>query len=689
MLQAVPLRFRMLRPRLHAWLLLALCLSAVYLWSKPVTAGTLVIEPGREAEILGLFQPYRLAESVTPEWKLWNVRIRAREVSVELKGQGVPAETCELGLRHEEESDERTFDHSQNFSFYFPQQPSPTCRAAVLKLVDAVKRNDHGTFWRHEVEEVKVDPRWNTAREVIQKDPLIRLAGFVALVVGMLTRELLRLPKRWRAGMLAMLCLGVLLRLTITPADAAFDAWPFARVPTIAALVWRGPILSVLSEHNRIFLTDIIYKVGLVFGLLGPAVVFMHAWRMLGSHRAAVFAGGMIAIWPSHLRFSHADGTFISSIVFSGMSFALAHDALRHPSRNWRWCALGLLVPVSLQTFQLRPLNQIFAVLLVAAALFLGEGIPRARRILVAGVVGLATAAISIPEFLKSYSKDLHHANASLVPSAISSFFSYQFNTLIRADITPPIGLVLAVVGAVTLWRTQRRVAVFLVSWLGLFFVTHSIIHPSSPLMQARYHLHLIVPFVLLAAAGLEALVRKHTRAGWAAACMLLMSPAIHLRFIQDLDVNQPAENAFLLPLRKSIPEGCTVLEYVGDRKSDSRMTRLGAVLSAGEETDFYNVVHVGRDDPKLAAEIIAARKQSCAMAYLGLACWIDGDPAKECVTLRRNSSRVVGELERDNHVYDENNYFANESRGRFSIGLYDLKADSGAAEPPKAVPQR
>ncbi|MEZ4373257.1 MAG: hypothetical protein R3B07_20710 [Polyangiaceae bacterium] len=685
----MPLRFRMLRPRLHAWLLLTLCLCAVYLWSKPVAAGTLVIEPGREAEILGLFQPYRLAESVTPEWKLWNVRIRAREVSVELKGQGDLAETCELGLRHAEESDQRTFDHSQNFSFYFPKPAGPTCRAALLKLVEAVKRNDHDTFWRHEVEEAKVDPRWVSAMEVIRKDPLIHLAGFVALVVGMLTRELLRLPKRWRAGMLALLCLGVLLRLTITPADAAFDAWPFSRVPTLAALIWHGPVISIVSEKSPIFLTDITYKVGLVFGLLGPAVVFMHAWRMLGSHRAAVFAGGMIAVWPSHLRFSHADGTFISSIVFSGMSFALAHDALRHPSRNWRWCALGLLVPVSLQTFQLRPLNQIFAVLLVAAALLLGEGIPRARRILVAGVVSLATIVVSIPAFLKSHSQDLHHANASLVPSAISSFFSYHYNTLIRADITPPIALVLAVVGAVTLWRTQRRVAVFLLSWLGLFFVTHSIINPNSPLMQARYHLHLIVPFVLLAAAGLEALLSKYARAGWAAACMLLVSPAIHLRFIQDLDVNQPAENAFLLPLRKSIPQGCTVVEYVGDRKADSRMTRLGAVRFQGEEAGFYRVLHIAGDDPKLGEEINAARKQSCAMAYLGLACWIDGDPAKACVTLRRSSSRVVDELERDNHVYDENNHFANKSRRRFSVGLYDLKGDSGAAEPPKAVPQR
>ncbi|MCA9642149.1 MAG: hypothetical protein KC492_15690, partial [Myxococcales bacterium] len=470
----MPRRSRLVRLSLCFWTLALL--SVAWLWSSPAAAGTLVIEAGREQEILGLFQPYRLAGDVTPEWKLWNVSIRAREVHVELKGEG--AEECELALRHQEESDSTTFDHSENFSFYFPKDPSPSCRTAGLKLAEAVKQNDHGVFWRHEVEVVQIDPRWLTAWQVVAYDPLLRFAGFVALLVGMLTRELLRLPSRWRAGMLGLLGLGVALRLTLTPADAAFDAWPFSREPTIAGLIWRGPLMGMVSEHTHIFLTDIIYKTGLVFGLLGPAVVFMHAWRMLGSHRAAVFAGGLIAIWPSHLRFSHADGTFISSIVFSGMSFALAHDALRHPSRNWRWCALGLLVPVSLQTFQMRPLNQIFAVLLVGAAMILGEGIPRARRFLVAGVVSLATVAIAVPRFLQAHSGDLSHASPELAVSAFQSFFSYHYNTLIRAEITPPIAVVLAVVGTVTLWRTQRRVAIFLLGWFALFFVTHSIINP-------------------------------------------------------------------------------------------------------------------------------------------------------------------------------------------------------------------
>ncbi|MCA9626843.1 MAG: hypothetical protein KC766_04235 [Myxococcales bacterium] len=671
----MPTPARLLRLRFVRWLWLGLSLIVCGLWSSSALAGTVVIEPGREKEVLALLEPFQLSQEVSPGWKLWNVVIRPREISLELHGPGDPPAKCLLGMRHFSERDSRTVGNSKNFSFYYATAPAAGCRAAGEKLMAAVRRNEEAGFWRHEVESREVAPEWMPTWEWVLQDPLFRLAGFVALVVGMLTRELIRLPPRWRLGMLAVLALGVVLRLTLTPAEAAFDAWPFSRVPMIAAQIWHGPYIGKLSQGSPYFLTEIIFKVGLVFGLLGPAVVFMHAWRMLGSHRAAVFAGGLIAIWPSHIRFSHADGTFISSIVFSGMSFALAHDALRHPSRNWRWCALGLLVPVGLETFRLRPLNQIFAVLLVGAALMLGEGVPRARRLLVAGVVSVATLAISVPEFLRQYSNDLHNANSDLLFSTLRALFSYRLNTLIRVDMTPPLALVMAVVGAVALWRSRRRVALFLLGWLGLFFITHSIIKPDSPLMQARYHLHLIVPFALLAAAGLDSFARRRRRLGWTAASMLLLSPLVHQRFIRDVDVNQPAEHAFVMTLRKAIPEDCSVLEYVGDRPDNSRITRLGLARYKATDKDFYQVLPVRKGEPNIQSRIADARSRPCAMAYLGIECFVDGDPAPQCLALRNAATGVVREETRDNVIYDGNNTFTNPQRERFTMGLYDLTA--------------
>ncbi len=679
---AVPVTPRPQRTRLLRCALLLLVFALTWLGPSRALAGTLVIEQGREQEVLQLFQPYQLTQDVTPGWKLWNVFIRAREIQVEIRGPGDPPQPCDIRLRHVSETDERTFDKSKNFAFYFPTAPSGACKQAALELVAAVKANDRSTFWRTEVDVVELDPSWTDRWEFVLYEPLFRLAAFVALVVGMLTRELLRLPPRWRWGLVAVLAFGTILRLTMTPPEAALDAWPFSRAPKIAADLWRGAYVGQLSEHAPVFLTDLIFKTGLVFGLLGPAVVFIHAWRMLGSYRAAVFAGGMLAVWPSHLRFSHADGTFISSIVFSGMSFALAHDALRHPNRNWRWCALGLLVPVGLETFTLRPLNQIFAALLVVAALALGQNIPRWRRFLVAGVISVATVAISVPEFFKQHGERLHEVGPHLFVNALKSFFSYRLNTLIRVDMTPPLGVVLAVVGAVTLFRTQRRVGAFLCGWLVLFFITHSLVTPASPLMQARYHLHLIVPLVLLASAGLDSLVSRSRRLGAAAGGMLLLSPFVHSRFIRDVDLNQPAEHAFVMSLRKSIPEGCTVLEYVGGRPTDSRITRLGSARYKSGDLDFYRVVKVNKGAPDVAALIDEARQHSCAVTYLGLECLVDGDPAPACKALREASSAVIAEHTGRNRLYDENNTFANRRRQTMTLGLYDLKGPGTRGAP-------
>ena len=76
----------------------------------------------------------------------------------------------------------------------------------------------------------------------------------------------------------------------------------------------------------------------------------------------------------------------------------------------------------------------------------------------------------------------------------------------------------LLVFGGVAAWRSGRRARVgFRVAWRLGFFLTHAYVLPGNVAMQARYHLHLVVPAVFLAALGLEALWMHRPRLAWGA----------------------------------------------------------------------------------------------------------------------------------------------------------------------------
>lgn len=653
-----------------------LCLSVV-LGATNASAQVPIVEAGREADVLALFSPYVLGGEVTPGWKLWNVGILSTEIRVELHGPGEPPEIVRLVLTHPSDGRLGGFETSENFNLSFPTAIQGPGKDAALALAAAVKRNDRRSFWASETNlpAPEAADRVLSSRALqLTRDPLLRFALFVALIVWMLGADLLRMRRAERAWLLAALALGVVLRLTLTQ-QMALDAWPFSRSPALATATFSSLIVRQASHDHIFFLTDFIFQIGLVCGLLGPAVVFLHARRMLGSTQAGIIAAFLLAIWPSHLRFSHADGTFIASIVFSGMAFALTHDALRHPHRNWRWGALGALAPVLLVTLSLRPLNQIFAVLLLGVALWLPGDAPRWRRGLVAAVIASLTLLLSVPEFMRQNSEQVRSGlGSSLFTQAVTGFFSYDLNTFIRLDMTPPLGVLLAGVGVWALWRQQRRVAIFVTAWFAAFFVTHSYILASSPQMQARYHLHLIVPVILLAAAGTAHLFKQRPRLAQASVGVLCLSPLLHLGFIQDQQLNQPAEHRFVHSLRPLIPEGCTVVEFVGAPGRDIRFARVGDQLRYGLRSQRYKVVKVESDSKDLDQVVARARSSGCARLYLGIECYVAGEPeAAACTQLRAAATSTVRELDQINRVYDSNNQFKNPHRERFRMGLYSL----------------
>ena len=274
-------------------------------------------------------------------------------------------------------------------------------------------------------------------------------------------------------------------------------------------------------------------------------------------------------------------------------------------------------------------------------ALYLRSSVP-VRRILAAGAIIVVCATVSfVANLLAQYGDNVRDAiSVQTLVSSLGIATSVRFNTIINPWITPPILLVLAIAGGAYLWRTaDRRRAVFLLAWLTVFFVAHSFVRPVAVAMQARYHLHLATPFVMLAAAATPAILSLRNSVRIPLAVFVSLSPLIHLSFERDIDYSEMHEFAFLRDQRSRVASSCQVLEFTpvvsrsrpGARQA-SRVERMFTSLRAGYPDAGPAVVSLAafessnpREDDweslTPAATDLLRSPAPCVYYYEGLAC--------------------------------------------------------------------
>jgi hypothetical protein len=453
-----------------------------------------------------------------------------------------------------------------------------------------------------------------------------------------------------------------------------------------ARLIFEGPGLAALHP-DPVWMTETVLTSTLVFSLLAPLAVYVHARYLLDDHRAALIVAGVIAILPLHLRFSHSDAAFIPSITVSSTVFTLIHVATRDPSKKLGWFAVAIIgFPLAL-VYLVRPLNIMYFPLLFATA-FVNHGVysekPRANRVRVGTayvIVALVTIFGGIPWLLAEFGAQVSDGlSIKTVKSALGVIFSPRMNALINPVFTPPGLTALAVIGAVDLWRRRKRPLFwFLVLWLFGFLIAHAYVIPYSPYMQARYHLHLVVPFLLLVACGIEAVLRwlkdnrerKPYLAGrryHAAIAGLLAyvcaSPLIHLHGIRNTEFNDTREWLFVHSLRDTIPAQCSVIEF-GGTGADTRFDRVGAYIENGVQRSRWQVHEIPAaepGEPELPDEVRAILEDppECLYWYEGLPCFgnkqVEQDKAPACEAIEGfvRLEQVAG-TSFESEVYDEN----------------------------------
>jgi len=680
--------------------------------------GQAVIPEGSEEAIQRLFLPHRLGDELSPGWRWMSLQINPTEVVCRVDGPGGENATLRLEVEAFRSDRMRLAVISREAA------PGPASEA-LAPLEAAVASAASGPDGAEVSLEMEGPGRSGSAGVGALINPrawlgdgIVLLALWLLGLLLVLGRQLQALSWRYAAALFGLLALGLLLRLGLSE-EMAMGAWPFSRLNFLVLLLWDGPGLSAISEHLDASpsLWDIPHDLTLAISVITPLALFVHARQLLERDRAALLLAAIVVLLPTHIRFSRSEVVFIASMAMSSTAFAFLHVALKDSSRAWRLIALALLPIPLVITFFARPLNLLFLPLLLITAFWLSRERTTIWRQLSAGglVLGLALLALFfsfIPEFGHGARES---ASPQLLLDIVFAFTSVKYNTLINPWITPPILLALALFGSWMVWRRDRPRALFLLAWFALFFAGHCVVLPSVTAMQARYHLHLVVPFAMLAALGLDELFvafERGTLPPWIArrlgsprrrhlALALLLasialSPLLHRDFITDIAFNDMREYAFVRDLRPHIPEGCTVLEYTGPRTDvdhDVRLERRGAELRGGWRHRRYDVraigIEPGPGEPlRPEVEALLRDPPECLMYYEGLFCWARKGPedpiAPACEQLRHRADLepIVQEPITASRPYDGAMAMGLREQDHVTFGLYRLHVRAAAAPP-------
>lgn len=637
------------------------------------------IPPGRERQVVKLLAPFAPGAPLAESWSIGDVALAGDAIRIALAGPA--SATATLVLEHPGRAPAAPWS-TANFAATLesPVPPDPALARATAALLAAITANDAGTFWPPVAPRppppaeptplappepppsagaVPTTPPPPLTLESLATDGLLLAILALALLLAVTARALRDAPSNATSAratwtLLAIVAIGAALRLALAP-DAPMTAWPMRRLVPLARSAWEGPLLPALSRalDLTISLDRLNHYTTLALAILTPVALFAHARHLLGALSPALAAAALVALLPHHIRFSLSDAWFIQSVALASLAFALLYAALADPSRGWRALFTLAFAPVCLATFYTRPLNILFVPIFLGAVFFTSPSdVPPRRRAALTLLVA-AASAIALKTFLFARFGNEVREGLSLhtLSGALALLTDPQRNTLINPTMTSPLLLLLAALGTYALWRDGRRQkALFLWIWLVVFFIGHGFVISYSPTMQSRYNLHLITPFLLLAAAATPRVLSAPKLARLAAAAALLTMPLVHLAYVRDVDFNLMRESAFVRAQAATLPDGCTVLETSAARHGDVSelfWARSADLMRAGVRTRRFPVVTLPIDDgqpladPATALAPLAAalkRPDACAVFYEGLACWAergDGDsPAPACRTL-------------------------------------------------------
>ena len=673
------------------WFLLRASLTFA---SEPVTP---IVPEGYEDRILALFQPIEFEGKIIENWVFDGLKIRSEHLEATLAGP--KNERLTLTLAHPSTVKGNPDLNNACFAIETDMaRASPGGKQAIRRMAEVLKSHERDCPWELPEREIDLAGMWSFWSTLIFD--FVYTAGilhyFVAcLVIFVLAfrrDDSIRTFSHARLWLLGAFVLGVVLRLTLVdPTPLGVNIY---QEPGIFSRLFDSLFFRQLSgEFSKpVYLHEWVFSATLAYAFLLPPAIFALARILFGDDRPALAAALLVAVNPNHLRFSASEVFFIPSITLAATCMALTAATLLSTSRIRRAVGLILLAYLSSFLVQMRYLDILHA--LPMAGLFLlpfARNVPHPWKIIVAGVALASTLGFGTWYLLNhSLAKIQGSVHSDLFANIFQGWTNLNYNTLLHPRITPPPLLLAAILGGGYLFRNHRMLLLLLAGWIALFLSGHSIVLPDRVEMQARYHLHLVLPLCLLAAAAISMNFWKNKRVLAVAGLALLASaPLTHFGYIRDDDFNSIHEYRFLASLVEKLPEKAAVVEWRGSLPQDSRFNFFGQRVQGGKNENKFEVslyTYDNADDIK--SYRFEESHDQTTYYYEGLSCYYHKLPYRRiapfCAAMHRCFSLdPVSSTTFDNRFYDENRRtnYNDDATQSLTLTLYRILGPSKSPE--------
>lgn len=426
-------------------------------------------------------------------------------------------------------------------------------KGVVMPLVDAVVRNDDGTFWPAAPKEEATSEQARRVDPSARKVHFTELLGdFLALVLlaalaagaGAVRKAFAGRSLAWWWGFVGVVTAALGLRIVaflVLPGGDLSGVWvPSSELPHVSAAWYLG----IAGRFTTVSLEGVAV-LNVVLGTLTVAAIFAVASLAMPGVAGPVAAGLAAATFPGHVAVSASISVMVPLVAFSVMTLL----AILVHARTQEWRAGWLSAALFLFTVFMRPEAVALAIPLLAAA-FLAVSVREWRRpaffvpvAFMAAIVAARFASLpSAPEFAGEF------LSWSVEPVALVSNLHHWWLAPSRV---PPVLWLLVVAGiAGRPWRQDRAVFAAAVLWIVLAVAVWFHVDMTGTYRGGRVSLALLPPLALLAGFGAERILRLgHPRRGWLLAVLLawlLLAPAIHWSVL-SLDYKAVFEGNFIL----------------------------------------------------------------------------------------------------------------------------------------------
>lgn len=388
---------------------------------------------------------------------------------------------------------------------------------------------------------------------------------FIALGTYALAVSAARAPRR-AAWLAAVAALGLALRLGLAP-------WGPGDLFDNVESAYGGPTLDSFGRYGRApeALLHLLFTVfpadhdTYIIANLAAAALSVPALAGLASRlgwpsATGTVAGLLFAAAPLLVRFGPTYNRFSLAILLMLTAFwaLLAWLDARRPAH------LVLSVAAISLAAQCRPeLIHLpgFAAALPLAWHCAGRRPITLRPLLALGAAGLCVAAIVLPQALAVVSALATPEWADHVSSATRGrrIFDPEHSVFLDRRYTPLAWVALAALGLLHRPGGSRALLLWLAALALTLTAVIADVPPADNLWDARYHLAAHPFYLLLAAAGLTALVRGR----WlllAAPALAALAIPLYPHVLRDTALNQ--QYRFLRDNLAKVPEGCVILTF-------------------------------------------------------------------------------------------------------------------------------